>query len=278
MNGRTPGFHAHLKLQLTSTPKIWLSDTANGAVETFRIPLIPSCGIRVTTRMIAISPYGTHAITGEILLSTTLFSVSVCSVSSAVADFHAASHSERAGNSNFDFGTRIPFRAVTIQMTNAISAPISDGNSGPRNIAQMIYGTQKATADIRIYGLHSSAGLMDFVLPNILHIMHIATKMIIGQMIALGIATHFVNPSFQASPLAIPDSATSPLTILNAVAAGVPTAPKGTGVLFSTSATMAAHKGGKPTLISRGAASAAGVPKPAAPSMNAPNIKPIIIN
>ena len=108
--------------------------------------------------------------------------------------------------------------------------------------------------------------------------MHIATKIMIGQMIALGIATHFVNPSYQASPLTIPDSATSPLSILKAVAAGLQTAQKGTGVLFSTSATMAAHKGGKPTLISRGAASAAGVPKPAAPSMNAPNIKPIMIN
>ena len=42
-------------------------------------------------------------------------------------------------------------------------------------------------------------------------------------------------------------------------------------------ATMAAAKGGKPTLISRGAARAAGVPKPAAPSMKAPNTQPMMI-
>ena len=43
------------------------------------------------------------------------------------------------------------------------------------------------------------------------------------------------------------------------------------------SATMAAQSGGKPRLISSGAASAAGVPKPAAPSMKAANTKPTMI-
>ena len=70
INGRIPGFQAHLNAQLTSTPKIVLRPIANGAVETLRIPLIPICGIRVTTRMIAIRLYGIHAITGDILDST----------------------------------------------------------------------------------------------------------------------------------------------------------------------------------------------------------------
>ena len=65
--------------------------------------------------------------------------------------------------------------------------------------------------------------------------------------------------------------------MLNAVVAGVPTAPKGTGVLFKIRAHIAAQSGGKPTLINNGAARAAGVPKPAAPSMNAPNMKPMMI-
>ena len=45
----------------------------------------------------------------------------------------------------------------------------------------------------------------------------------------------------------------------------------------NVAADIAAAKGGNPKPISKGAASAAGVPKPAAPSINAPKINPIII-
>ena len=36
------------------------------------------------------------------------------------------------------FGTRIPFFAVTTQITNAINAPIRDGNSGPVSYTHLL--------------------------------------------------------------------------------------------------------------------------------------------
>ena len=53
---------------------------------------------------------------------------------------------------------------------------------------------------------------------------------------------------------------------------GVPTAPKVTGKELSTRHTTAAARGGKPSEISSGAARAAGVPNPAAPSTKAVNM------
>lgn len=58
---------------------------------------------------------------------------------------------------------------------------------------------------------------------------------------------------------------------------GVPAAPNVTAVLFATSATIIAASAGNPSETSNGAASAAGVPNPAAPSMKLPNIHAIII-
>ena len=55
---------------------------------------------------------------------------------------------------------------------------------------------------------------------------------------------------------------------------GVPTAPKVTGTVFRIRATKTAARGGKPRLKSRGAAMAAGVPNPAAPSKKAAKPKP----
>lgn len=52
---------------------------------------------------------------------------------------------------------------------------------------------------------------------------------------------------------------------------GVPTAPKVTAVLWMISAEAHAARGGKPSATSSGPATAAGVPKPAAPSINDPN-------
>jgi len=58
---------------------------------------------------------------------------------------------------------------------------------------------------------------------------------------------------------------------------GVPTAPKDTGKELKTRQMTAAARGGKPRDSKSGAARAAGVPKPAAPSMKAANMKPIMM-
>ena len=54
---------------------------------------------------------------------------------------------------------------------------------------------------------------------------------------------------------------------------GVPSAPKATGAVLAISASPAAYSGGKPAPIISAAEMATGVPKPAAPSMNAPKLK-----
>ena len=58
---------------------------------------------------------------------------------------------------------------------------------------------------------------------------------------------------------------------------GVPTAPKETGVLWMMRPTITAAAAGKPRAINRGAVTAAGVPKPDAPSMKLPNSHPTTI-
>ena len=59
---------------------------------------------------------------------------------------------------------------------------------------------------------------------------------------------------------------------------GVPTAPNDTGTEFITRVKIATFNGLKPRLIRIGAAIAAGVPKPDAPSIIKANAQPIIIN
>src|SRR5215510_10191860 len=59
---------------------------------------------------------------------------------------------------------------------------------------------------------------------------------------------------------------------------GVPTAPKVVGTEFITSVRMATLTGSKPNPTSRGAAIAAGVPKPLAPSIMNGKVHPTIIN
>ena len=54
------------------------------------------------------------------------------------------------------------------------------------------------------------------------------------------------------------------------VRVGVPAAAKGTGVLLEIRDTTQAGTAGNPRPTNSGAASAAGVPNPAEPSMNAP--------
>ncbi len=58
---------------------------------------------------------------------------------------------------------------------------------------------------------------------------------------------------------------------------GVPTAPNETGVDWMISVTMTAAMAGKPMATSSGAAMAAGVPKPEAPSISEPNSQAMMI-
>ncbi len=58
---------------------------------------------------------------------------------------------------------------------------------------------------------------------------------------------------------------------------GVPTAPKDTGVLWMIIPAMTAAMPGKPRPTRSGTATAAGVPKPAAPSMKDPNSQAMMI-
>ena len=63
----------------------------------------------------------------------------------------------------------------------------------------------------------------------------------------------------------------------NPMIIGVPTAPKLTGVEFAINETMTAGNAPIPNPTKSGADNAAGVPKPAAPSMKAENDQAIII-
>ena len=74
-----------------------------------------------------------------------------------------------------------------------------------------------------------------------------------------------------------PLASTISRTFSMAVIVGTPAAPKATGVEFNISVTIAAAIGGNPRPTSSGAASAAGVPKPATPSIKAPNIHPMMM-
>ena len=74
----------------------------------------------------------------------------------------------------------------------------------------------------------------------------------------------------------MPSVGSTSSTQANAEFVGVPAAPNGTGVEFKIRQLMAAAIGGKPRPMRSGAAMAAGVPKPAAPSMKALNAKPMM--
>ena len=72
-------------------------------------------------------------------------------------------------------------------------AASNEGKSGPIITASKIYGISKTIAENRINGIHSIAGRILFSFPYILHIIAIATKIITGQTMAFGIATHLAN-------------------------------------------------------------------------------------
>lgn len=118
-------------------------------------------------------------------------------------------------------------------------------------------------------GAASKAGLKDFSLPNILVaiIRTISGKKVLTM--ACGIAVNSSNCEINALS---PDKP----SMFKAEVTGVPTAPKDTAVESKIKVIIAAASGGNPRQTSKGPASAAGVPKPAADSINEQNEKPIM--
>ena len=121
-------------------------------------------------------------------------------------------------------------------------------------------------------GITGTTSLIFLSLPKSLVRTAIPIIIMTGAQTASGKAVHCVKAVFQASGFC-----NAVATVVKAVLVGVPTAPNGTGIELNSSATIAAANGGKPTLIRSGAQSAAGVPKPAAPSIKPPKMKPMII-
>ena len=73
-------------------------------------------------------------------------------------------------------------------------------------------------------------------------------------------------------------SASSSMPVVPAsVTTGMPIEPNATGAVFASRQMPAAKNGEKPSPVSIAAATATGVPKPAAPSTNAPNANAISI-
>ena len=74
------------------------------------------------------------------------------------------------------------------------------------------------------------------------------------------------------------DSVSSSMPVVPAsVTTGMPIEPKATGAVFASKQMPAAKNGENPSPVSIAAATATGVPKPAAPSTNAPNANAISI-
>lgn len=93
---------------------------------------------------------------------------------------------------------------------------------------------------------------------------------------ALGYAIDFVRAIIKVSG-STPGASVFASNVLIPPKNGVPTAPKGTGTVLKIRTTKAAAKGGNPNPTNNGPAKAAGVTKPAAPSIKPPNIEQIIM-
>lgn len=120
-------------------------------------------------------------------------------------------------------------------------------------------------------GAASNAGLKDFSLPNIL-------VAIIRTISGKKVLTTACGTAVQKAKSATKALSLDKLSILSpkAVVTGVPTAPKDTAVESKIKVIIAAASGGNPRHTSKGPASAAGVPKPAADSINEQKEKPIM--
>ena len=122
----------------------------------------------------------------------------------------------------------------------------------------------------RAKGKTANAGFMDFSLPNTFVSTATPKKGTKIPITAWGKAVQTESFPANSGPTLVP-------SWVKAVDTGVPTAPKETAVESKINATVAAARGGNPRLTKSGAASAAGVPKPAAPSINEPNIQQMIM-
>ena len=172
------------------------------------------------------------------------------------------------------FGMRNPAFAAPMSTKIVMAAAVRDVISEPMNFARMRKKISKTTAAKRQNGRTGKASMKDLFLPNMRVMMPTTTKMMRSAPTAMPRAEMKESPSFQVSKSVMPIEGSISLTMSAAAFVGVPAAPKGTGVEFRIKQEIAAAIGGKPRPIKSGAAIAAGVPKPAAPSMKALNAKP----
>src|SRR6056297_1254205 len=155
-------------------------------------------------------------------------------------------------------------------------APNRPGNVGPRKYAVSQYGTAKETHANSVSGSTSSAGLIERSSPK--NRVIIATPIKGSRMptTTWWVAAHTPISAIQPST-DIPCPATAPeidsedsKMSCRPMISGVPTAPNVMAIRFPVSATTTAASGGNPSPTSSGPTMAAGVPKPAADSMNDP--------
>ncbi len=191
----------------------------------------------------------------------------------------SASHSARGGNSHGSpLGTSQPRLATGTTMARPINAPSNDGNSGPRNPATSTYGTVSANEANNANGHTANPSQADLFLPKNRVMNTTSNSGISVPTMACSSAT--LNPTKARKPSHCPKpmSATAVFTdsspakpLLTPTRIGVPTAPNDTGVLWIIIPATTAAIAGKPSPTISGTVTAAGVPNPAAPSINAPN-------
>ena len=195
---------------------------------------------------------------------------------------HSLGHSFGSAKSQLFFGTRKPKRAALVTMARPTRPPSSEGNSGPRKTPVKAYGTVKATPAKSAKGSTSRPAFQLFSRPkkrvSIITMISGITVPTMAWMIAtLPVIT--CRKTSQLEPLAASCAPIVALSrpLLTPMMIGVPTAPKDTGVLCTSMPSSTAASAGKPIATSSGAAIAAGVPKPDAPSMKQPNSHAMMI-
>ncbi len=178
--------------------------------------------------------------------------------------------------SQVSFGVRKRRRAAKVTIMSPTAAPSSEGNSGPSSTPVSVYGTVNASPAKIANGKMDRPSVHDRLLPK---------KRVIMTTIRVGISVPVI-PCREAAYAVITcrySSKERPTALSRALSSGldrpsctpmrigVPTAPKVTAVLWIIIPIITAAAAGKPKATIKGAATAAGVPNPAAPSMNEPN-------